>query len=236
MREDGDRLHVVAFGAHAGDADFTMAHVLAKYAHEGHRATIVHVTLGEAGNPAMPREEYAAQRRREIEESCAVYGAEFRCLPYADAELVASPETELAFCDLIRELKPDIAITQWRGSLHRDHILTWHLVTYGALLARLPSVKRNRPPHRVGSVWFAENWEDAQGFVPEVYVDITDVYDTWIEGAGKHALFRGEVSRFPYQDYYKALARVRGEESGCRYAAAFMRHRPVEKQALDQLP
>jgi LmbE family N-acetylglucosaminyl deacetylase len=226
MAEQANRLHVVAFGAHAGDADFTMAHVLAKYAREGHRATIVHVTLGEAGNPPMPREEYAAQRRREVEESCAIYGTVFRCLPYA----------ERVFCDLIRELQPDIAITHWRGSLHRDHVLTWHLVTHGALLARLPSVRTDRPPHRVRDIWFAENWEDPQGFTPEVYVDIGDVCDAWIEGANRHALFRGEVSRFPYQDYYKALARVRGAESGCRCAAAFMRLRPVEKQALQRFP
>lgn len=236
MSDGDEKLHVVAFGAHAGDADFTMAHVLAKYALRGHRATIVHVTLGEAGNPAMPREDYAEQRKVEVRESAAVYGVEARWLPYADAELEATPEIELAFCDLIRELKPDVVITHWRGSFHRDHVLTQHLVTYGSVLARMASAKRELPPHGVKAVYYAENWEDPQGFAPEVYVDIGDVYDAWIEGANEHALFRGEVSKFAYQDYYKALARVRGAESGCRYAAALMRDRPIMKFAADLLP
>ena len=236
MRNSKGRLHIVAFGAHAGDADFTMAHVLTKYAAQGHRATIVHVTLGEAGHPRMSRQDYAEQRKVEIRDSAAVYGADVRYLPYPDGELPATPESELAVCDLVRELKPDIVLTHWVGSFHQDHILTHHLVMRGVLLARLEKVTRALPPHAVRSVYFAENWEDPQDFVPEVYIDITDAFDRWIEGASKHALFRGEVSSFPYQDYYKALARARGAESGCRYAAAFMRTREIFKRALPSFP
>jgi hypothetical protein len=109
-------------------------------------------------------------------------------------------------------------------------------VTYGSQLAALGSVERKRPPPRVAALYYAENWEDPQDFAPEVYVDISDVYGAWIEGANKHALFRGEVSKFAYQDYYKALARVRGAESGCQYAASLMRDRPIMKFAADLLP
>jgi len=236
MPDPQGRCHIVAFGAHAGDVDFTMAHVLTKYARHGHRATIVHVTLGEAGSPRMSREQYAEQRKVEARESARVYGADMRWLPYPDAQLPVTPESELALCDLIRELKPDIVMTHWVGSFHQDHILTHHLVMRGVLLARLQNVKRPLPPHAAGGIYFAENWEDPQDFVPEVYIDITEVFDTWIEGASKHALFRGGVSTFPYQDYYKALARARGAESGCQYAAAFMRQREILKRALPFFP
>jgi LmbE family N-acetylglucosaminyl deacetylase len=228
--------HIVAFGAHAGDVDFTMAHVLAKYARHGHKATIVHVTLGEAGNARMSRQDYAEQRKVEIRESARVYGTDVRCLPYPDGELPATPESELALCDLIRELRPDIVLTHWVGSFHQDHVRTHHLVTRGVLLARLPGVKRALPPHAVRSLYYAENWEDPQDFAPEVYVDITEVFDLWLEGAGKHALFRGGVSTFPYQPYYTALAAVRGAESGCKYAAAYMRDREILKRASAFFP
>ncbi len=236
MSDPKGRLHLVAFGAHAGDADFTCAAVVAKYVRQGHKATIVHVTLGEGGHPRMPRGEYAEQRKVEARAAADVLGAGLRCLPYEDGRLTASPETELAFCDLIRELKPDVVLTHWRGSLHQDHVLTHHLVCRGVLLARLSGVKRALPPHAVPSLYFAENWEDPQGFVPEVSLDVSDVFDTWIEAASKHALFRGEVVSFPYQNYYKALAAVRGAESHCRYAVALMRFRPVEKSAVQILP
>jgi len=236
VSESQRRLHIVAFGAHAGDVENACALTLAKYVSLGHRATIVHVTLGEAGHPNMSRDAYAEQRKREVRGSAEVLGCEVRWLPYRDGELVASPQVELAFCDLIRELRPDVMLTHWRGSLHRDHVLTHHLTVYGAMLAGLASVERELPPHRVGSIYFAENWEDPQGFVPEVYLDVSDVFGTWLEAAGRHALFRGEVSKFPYQEYYRALARVRGAESGCQYAVALMRHRPVEKRATQVLP
>jgi LmbE family N-acetylglucosaminyl deacetylase len=231
-----DERHVVAFGAHAGDVEFTCGAVLAKYARHGHRATIVHMTLGEAGHPRMAPDEYAEQRRREVAESAAVLGAGVRCLPYADGRLPATPETELAVCDLVRELRPDVVLTHWRGSLHQDHVLTHHIVTRAVLLARLEGVERERPPHAVGAVYFAENWEDPQDFIPELYVDVSDDFETWLAAADKHALFRGEVVPFPYRDYYRALAAVRGAESGCRYAAAFMPARPVERRALPFFP
>jgi len=222
---------ILAFGAHAADVEFSCGAVLAKHAQRGDRVVVVHLTLGEAGHPRMSAADYAEQKKVECREAAEALGAEVRWLPYADAALPATPEAELAICDLIRELRPRIVLTHWRGSFHRDHVLSHHLVIRGVALARSDSCQRPLSPHPVESVFFPENWEDPQDFRPEVYIDVSQSYDTWLEAAGKYALFRGEVVAFPYRGYYESLAFMRGAEARCGRAAALMRPAEIWKTA-----
>jgi len=226
---------LLAFGAHAADIEFSCGAVIAKHSQRGDRVTLVHLTLGEAGHPHMAPKDYAEQKKVECEEAGKVLGADVRWLPYADAALPATPEVELAVCDLIRELRPRIVLTHWRGSFHRDHVLSHHLVVHALELAAAKSCQRPLPPHSVTSVLFPENWEDPQDFRPEVYIDVSDSYDTWLEAANKYALFRGEVVSWPYRKYYESLATVRGAECRCDRAAALMRSAPIWKTAQDYL-
>ena len=217
-----DKLHIVVFGAHIGDAEITTGGVIAKYTREAHNATIVHLTRGEKGHPVLPPEEYEKQKTKEAEESAKILKADVRFLPYRDAELPVNNEVKLIICDAIRELKPDIIVTHWKGSFHRDHVNTYHNVTDGIFYAGLPAIKRKLPAHHVKGLYFAENWEDPIDFKPEIYIDISETFGVWVDAISKHEFIREETSGFPYMDYYKALARVRGAESGFKYAEAFM--------------
>ena len=70
--------------------------------------------------------------------------------------------------------------------------------------------------------YFGENWEDLQGYEPEIYLQILpEDLALWEKAMRCYALFRGEVSSFAYLDYYKALARTRGCEIGAEYAVTF---------------
>jgi LmbE family N-acetylglucosaminyl deacetylase len=227
---------VLAFGAHAADIEFSCGAVIAKHTHRGDRVALVHLTLGEAGHPRMPVDEYAEQKKSECRQAAEVLGAEVRWLPYADAALPATPDVELVLCDLIRELRPRIVLTHWRGSFHRDHALSHHLVMRGLALASSRACQRALPAHGVERVFFPENWEDPQGFRPEVYVDVSQSYDTWLAAASKYALFRGEVVPFPYRQYYQSLAFIRGAEARCGRAVALMRSADIWKTAQDFLP
>ena len=55
--------HLMVIGAHAGDAENMAGALVLKHTRAGHRATIVHMTLGEAGHPTLDPEAYAVQRR-----------------------------------------------------------------------------------------------------------------------------------------------------------------------------
>ena len=225
---------LMVVGAHAGDAEVTCGGLIAKLARAGHEVVIVHMTLGERGHPKLSEEEYAAQKRREAEEAARILGAKPVFLPYRDGELPVSGEVKFRLCDLIREYRPEILVTHWRGSIHRDHRNTYRNVVDALFYAALPAVKREKPAHWVRRVFLAENWEDPRGFRPNVYVDISDAFEVWREAASAYAFARGETG-FPYIEYYTCLFRIRGIESGFKYAQALMAPSEQLRQVLREL-
>ncbi len=214
--------HLMVVGAHCGDAEIMAGGVVAKYTRAGHKATFVHLTPGEKGHRTKSPEEYAQQKIEEAKAAARVFGADVRFLPYRDAELPNNDEVRFALCDLIREVKPTILITHWKGSIHKDHEITHYIVNDARFYAALPAIKRDLPHHGCWALYYAENWEDPQGFEPDTYIDISDVFDQYIEGISQYELFRGGISSFRYMDYYKALAVMRGCLSGFQYAECFM--------------
>jgi hypothetical protein len=76
-------------------------------------------------------------------------------------------------------------------------------------------------PHTPQEILFAENWEDAEGFKPDIYKDITEGFDLWQAALDEYEIGRADHQGFPYRDYYTSLARLRGCLAGTRYAQAF---------------
>src|SRR5215211_316771 len=78
---------ILAIGAHAGDVELTTGALLVKQHKAGDRIVILHMTLGEGGNPKMSPQAYGAQKRREALAVDSVLGAESLFAPYKDGEL-----------------------------------------------------------------------------------------------------------------------------------------------------
>ncbi|MBI3961600.1 MAG: PIG-L family deacetylase [Deinococcus sp.] len=226
--------HILAVGGHQGDMELTCGAVIAKYTSAGHKATFLSLTPGEKGHPTLPPDKYREQKMAEGREVARLLGAKALFLPYPDAELPVNEEVQYAIADVIRQVKPTILITHWSGSFHPDHRAAHHNVIGSLLKAGLKWIQRQRPAHGVGKVFFAENWEDAEGFVTELYVDVSTSFKTWAEAIKHMAFARGETG-FPYVDYYTSLARARGAETGCQYAQAFMPYRYARRQRVEYL-
>jgi LmbE family N-acetylglucosaminyl deacetylase len=216
-------MHILAVGAHAADMEFTAGAAILAYTRAGHTATLLHLTPGEKGHPRMDPAQYAVQKRAEAEEAARRLNARVRFLDYKDAELLVEEPVARAIAAVIREERPDILITHPPHSIHSDHANCHHNVMRAWFLAELPGLDFPHPPHVVPRVYFAENWEDMEGYVPDTYVDVTDVFDDWIDAAAAYELFRGGISSFRYQDYYRALAVMRGCLGGAAKAVSFMR-------------
>lgn len=213
---------LMVVGAHAGDAENMAGAVVLKHTRAGHRATIVHMTLGEAGHPRRAAEEYAMQREREVQDSARLMGAKAIWLPYRDGELPVDEEIKLRVCDLIRREKPICLLTHWKGSLHKDHAATHAIVQDAVFYAALPSMRREMPAHRVRGIYYPENWEDMDGWRADLYLDASDIWEDYLRVLDSHELMRGGVSAFRYREYYDALGTVRGCLGGFRKAAALM--------------
>jgi len=228
---------LLAVGAHCGDMEITAGAVLLKHRKLGDRVILLHLTLGEGGHPKLSPDVYAGQKRREALEAAKALGAEVLIGPYQDGHIPRSDEAAGYVADVIRQVKPTHVITHWRNSIHKDHARTHEIVNDAVLLASLEDPRAAHPRHRgVHAVYYAENWEDAEAFQPYLYVDVTDELEEWKKCVTRYEFIRGGVVSFPYLDYYTALARLRGAESGRPYAVAFDVPPISRKRVVDSLP
>ncbi|MEJ2009178.1 MAG: PIG-L family deacetylase [Acidobacteriota bacterium] len=219
----------MAIAAHPGDALFTMGAAVARQVSAGGKGIFFNLTHGEKGNPAIAPLKYGAMQVAATEKAAKILGAETLFLSYPDAELPDNEEARFAVCDAIRQYKPAIIITHWKGSMHKDHRACYNIVEDAIFYAGLPGIRRRLPAYSVSTLLFAENWEDAKGFQQDFYLDVSDVFERWVEACAAFPMWRGE-SGFHYDDYYRSLAVARGalarigqkDRSRFKYAVALM--------------
>ena len=228
---------ILAVGAHAGDIELTSGALLAKQRRLGDRVVILHLTLGEGGNPRLSPSQYGEQKRREAVAAAGVLGAEVLFGPYRDGELPDDDGARRYVAEVIRAVKPTYVITHWRESFHKDHAAASRVVTDAVLLASLEGVRTEHAAYRgVRGIWYAENWEDAAGFQPYVSVDVSGAMPVWRQAVTKYEFVRGGVSDFRYLDYYEALSVVRGALARKDRAEAFDIDASGKRRILDSLP
>jgi LmbE family N-acetylglucosaminyl deacetylase len=228
---------ILAIGAHAGDAELTSGALLIHQRLLGDRVVILHLTLGEGGNPKLSPAIYGAQKRREALAADSLIGAETIFAPYKDGELPNDTDARRYVADLIRQVKPTHIITHWKNSIHKDHSTASAIVQDAVLLASLEGVDTGHPAHRgVRGLWYADNWEDAEGFQPYIYVDVSDAMTRWREAGTKYEFVRGGISTFRYLDYYDALSITRGVIAGKQRAVAFDVDAFGKRRILDSIP
>ncbi|WP_417897638.1 PIG-L deacetylase family protein [Bacillus haimaensis] len=211
-------MNLVVLGAHCGDAEIQAGAIAHKYAKAGHRVTFVHLTAGEKGNPpGSSIEEYREQKIRESEKSAAVLGVDTITLDYRDAELTFSDDIVTRVATLMRELKPKTVITHWENSIHPDHALCAQIVQAAQLKAGLPGFNLDGLPAHFYNYFHSENWEDMEGYVPDIFVDVSEEFDTYLEALSQYWFVMNSKS-FRYYDYYQALGTVRGCVNRTKYA------------------
>jgi LmbE family N-acetylglucosaminyl deacetylase len=230
------KVDILSIGAHAGDAEIASGIALAHEIRAGKRVAMCHLTLGEKGHPGMQPGDYSALKREEAETAARVLGAELRILPYEDGLLPVSDEVKLAIADVIRDCQPDLIITHHSHSIHKDHVACHLNVADAIFYAGVAGFESDKPAHFCRRLYFAENWEDREGFEPEIVLEVTEEdIALWREMVSSYALFRGEVIAFPYVEYYEKLARLRGIENYTQHAVAFGQPESARRQRITNL-
>ena len=122
---------------------------------------------------------------------------------------------------MLRRLQPQVVVTHWRESIHSDHTAAHHLTRRALFLASIRHFDLDGlPPMGWARVYYADNWEDPDGFRPYVYCDISDVMAEWEEAFRCFAIGRGEGG-FPYWEWYEARTRLHGISLRVAHAQAF---------------
>ena len=211
---------LLAVGAHAFDAEVIAGPLAATVVRSGGRSTFVHLSLGEQGHPSLAPAEYAMQKRDEAEAAAAALGCDMVSLDLSDGFVPVTDEIALHLCDIVREVRPDVVVTHWSGSWHKDHRAAHTLTANAVFYAALPTLARQAPAHASSALLFGESWEDADGFHPARMLDVSMGMEAWRSAVQCYELARG-LSSFPYYDYYSSLYRMRGCLAGCTHAQGF---------------
>lgn len=226
---------IMAIGGHVGDAELTSGGTLATLSLKGWKIVTVALTGGERGNPPnLTVAEYRKQKEQEAKTFAEMLGGEAVVLPYADGELPDNEQVRFEVCDLIRKYKPRAILTHWKNSIHKDHIATHRIVKDAQFFAGLPSIERALPAHYAAGPYYAENWEDATGFVPYTYTGVTEEgFELWKKAIATH-WFTVHSPSFKYMDYYTHLMVCNGHLARKPYAEAFAVDEEHKKVVLDE--
>ncbi len=212
----------MAIGGHIGDMELTAGGVLATLALQGNRIVTVALTGGEKGNPpGQTVAEYREQKVREAHGFAEMLGGTAVVFDTPDGELLDDETNKFALADLIREYKPNVLLTHWKNSMHKDHEATHRIVRDAQFYAALPGFVRDLPAHFAAGPWYAENWEDPIGFHHYKFVTVSEEgFALWERAISLH-WFTVHSTSFSYKEYYTHLMSVRGIEARKTRAQAF---------------
>lgn len=117
---------------------------------------------------------------------------------------------------LVRGIQPDIVYTHHGGDINADHRALHEAVMVACRPYAAPSVRSIRTFHTPSST------EWGSGFVPNLYVDISEHIDAKLAAM---AFYADELRPEPHPrslEYLRAQAMTWGAASGFRFAEAFM--------------
>ena len=226
---------VLVFSAHAADFCSRAGGTIARFVDAGAQVQIYDMTYGEkcespgayAHGQQPGHEEVKARRRREIQAAARVLGAQADCFDFGDCPLVIDDARRFRVLDAVRAFAPDLVLTHWHNDfLHPDHAETSRAVLWACRYCNAPGRRTEHAPCARPEIMYFEcvlGAAPACGFVPQVYVDVSGVFERKLEAlrqlASQPQLPRG----------YEKLARYRGLEASttagmaCEFAEGFVR-------------
>jgi LmbE family N-acetylglucosaminyl deacetylase len=184
----GDKIRVIAFGAHPDDCDIRAAGTAALFAKMGHAVKFVSVTNGDAGHQTMHGSELARRRLAEAKESARRLGIEYEVLNNHDGELLPTLEVRQQVIRQIRAWNADVVLAPRPNDYHPDHRYTGVLVQDAAYMVVVPAVTPDVPPLRKNPVflYYEDGFQRPNPFRPDIAVKIDEVIDQKIDGLDAH--------------------------------------------------
>ncbi len=218
-------MRVLGIGAHPDDLEILCGGTLAKYAQRGDQVFMCHVTQGEKGHFHIPSDELARTRAQEAREAAAVIGAEAIGLGLKDGEVEDNIETQRRIIDVIRQTRPDVIITHAPEDRYlSDYASVGKLVIDASFHASVPYVQTEHPYHdKIPPIYYMETIVGV-GFVPTLYVDITDTFEAKKEMLARHRsqlVWLKEHDNVDELEIIETVARFRGWQCGVAFAEGF---------------
>ena len=237
----GDR-RVLVLSAHSADFCSRAGGTILRFTLAGSEVQVYDMSYGErcesgglwakAEKPTI--DEVKAVREKEIHAAAEILGASIACFDYGDSPLVLGPDRRLQILEALREFRPDLVLTHWlHDVMHPDHVEAAQAALWACSYSGAPGIQTEHPPcPRPELICFETTSGTApvSGFVPDLYVDISDVFDR------KMAALDTLEAQSNLPPMYVILGQYRGMEAqhsagmqGCKYAEGFAR---IGRQAV----
>lgn len=228
---------VLVIGAHAADFVWRAAGALAVASSRGAKAKVVALSYGERGESGelwkvegQTIENVKRIRHEQAEQAAAAVGAEFVALDLGDYPLEIGRESLEQLGQIVRDMEPDVLLTHTLlDPVNPDHPVACQAAGAARQLAAGAGVasafKVIKPP---ALYYFEPHQPELSGFIPNTFLDITDVYPM------KQKAMEAMASQAYLVEYYAELAtrranharRASGNKS-IRYAEAYQRIDPA---------
>lgn len=212
---------VMAIGAHTLDAQLTCGMLLAKHAMAGNRIITVDITAGERGAPKpFSTEEFRQMNIEGAKKFAETLGGKSYIMGLPDAELYATKEASLTLAQIMRDEHVDTVLCHWKNSSLCDHAAASEIAVRASFFASLPTFPLHGVPAPISELYYAENWEYMEGFIPYTIFDVSEAFPVWRE-AVKSLFLAEHAPYFHYLRYYEALSIVRGAPIRADHGSAF---------------
>ena len=184
----GDKVRVIAFGAHPDDCDIRASGTAARFAAAGHAVRFVAITNGDAGHQTMRGVALAKRRLGEAKESARRLGIEYVVLDNHDGELLPTLEVRKQVIRQIRQWKADVVLAPRPNDYHPDHRYAGLLVQDAAYMVVVPNVTPEVPALRKNPVflYYEDGFQRPNPFRPDIVVPIDDVIDKKVDALDAH--------------------------------------------------
>jgi 4-oxalomesaconate hydratase len=212
----GDRHEaLLVISAHAADFVWRAGGAMALYAQRGHPVTVLCLSYGERGESArlwrqgLTLEEVKAARHDEAAAATKVLGADLRTFDVGDYPIVETPDLLTRLAAVYREVRPTVVLTHTASDpWNTDHALTHNLATKARIIAQAAGHDPSTEVIGAPPVFcFEPHQSEYCGFMPDVLLDITEVWDT------KLAAMRCMQGQEHLWDYYTDVGKRRGVQA-----------------------
>jgi 4-oxalomesaconate hydratase len=206
---------LLVISAHVGDFVWRAGGAIALYAARGYAVTVVCLAYGERGESArywrqgLDLEQVKEKRHAEAVSAAEVLGAELLAFDANDYPLVETPELLDRLVKLYRHVRPTIVLTHTeRDPWNRDHETAHSLATKARIIAQAPGYDPGAEVIGAPPVFlFEPHQTEYSGFMPEVLLDITQVWERKLEA------MRCMEGQQHLWDYYTDVAIRRGSQA-----------------------
>jgi 4-oxalomesaconate hydratase len=231
--------------AHSADFVWRAGGAIASHVKRGFRMKIVCLSFGERGESAklwrkgeMTLDKVKASRREEAMQAADILGAEIEFFDLGDYPLRVSDDALLRLADVYRELNPSFALSHSAADPYNfDHPLAMHVTQEARIIAQAEGYRPGEGIIGAPPVYAFEPHQTEQcGWVPNTFLDITDVWDV------KWRAIAAMAGQEHLWHYYQRVALQRGVQAkrnigigaarNIEYAEAFMKLTPSVVESL----